>query len=125
VLFRSPIDVDKTLDALNLEATGPADFFFTPRPVAGRPGVFRSVEDASFIVDHLRPRPDASVVLPPGTPAHSLHAVRGSVELQTLDGRTMASLRRGESALIPAAVDSYRQATTDCDAEVVMVTVPC
>jgi hypothetical protein len=52
-----PIDVDKTLDALNLQATRPADFIVTPRPLAGCPGVFRSVQSEWFVVDHLRPRP--------------------------------------------------------------------
>lgn len=36
----------------------------------------------------------------------------------------MASLTRGQSAQIPATIDSYRLATADGDAEVVMVTIP-
>ena len=119
-----PIDVDKTLDALNLRATRPADFFVTPRQLAGCPGVFRSVQSEWFVVDHLRPRPDAEVGLPAGTPMHTLHAVRGTVEFRTSDDRTLASLTRGQSALIPVTVGSYRLATADGDAEVVMVTIP-
>ena len=119
-----PIDVDKTLDALNLRATRPADFIVTPRPLAGCPGVFRSVEDDWFVVDHLRPRPGADLGLPAGTPMHTLHAVRGTVELRTSDNRTLASLTRGQSALIPVTIGSYRLATDDSDAEVVMVTIP-
>ena len=119
-----PIDVDKTLDALNLRATRPADFIVTPRPLAGRPGVFRSVQSEWFVVDHLRPRPKAAVRLPAGTPMHTLHAVRGIVELRTSDDRTLASLTRGQSALIPVTIGSYRLATADDDAEVVMVTIP-
>jgi mannose-6-phosphate isomerase class I len=119
-----PIDVDKTLDALNLQATRPADFIVTPRPLAGCPGVFRAVQSEWFVVDHLRPRPEAEVGLPAGTPMHTLHAVRGTVELRTANDRTLASLTRGQSALIPVAIGSYRLATADGDAEVVMVTIP-
>jgi len=119
-----PIDVDKTLDALSLRATRPADFIVSPRPLAGCPGVFRSVQSEWFVVDHLRPRPEAEVGLPAGIPMHTLHAVRGTVELRTLDGRTLASLTRGQSALIPVTIGSYRLATADGDAEVVMVTMP-
>ena len=119
-----PIDVDKTLDALNLRATRPADFIVTPRPLAGCPGVFRSVQSEWFVVDHLRPRPEAEVGLPAGTSMHTLHAVRGTVELRTSDDRTLALLTRGQSALIPVTIGSYRLATADGDAEVVMVTVP-
>jgi mannose-6-phosphate isomerase class I len=119
-----PIDVDKTLDALNLRATRPADFIVPPRPLAGCPGVFRSVQSEWFVVDHLRPRPEAEVGLPAGTPMHMLHAVRGSVELRTANDRTLASLTRGQSALIPVTIGSYRLATADGDAEVVMVTIP-
>ncbi len=55
---------------------------------------------------------------------HTLHALRGTLELQTADGRTLAALTRGQSALIPVAIGSYRLVTTDGDAEVVMVTIP-
>ena len=119
-----PIDVDKTLDALNLRATRPADFIVNPRPLAGCPGVFRSVQSEWFVVDHLRPRPEAEVGLPAGTPMHTLHAVRGTVELRTSNNRTLASLTRGQSALIPVTIGSYWLTTTDGDAEVVMVTIP-
>jgi mannose-6-phosphate isomerase class I len=119
-----PIDVDKTLDALNLRATRPADFIVTPRPLAGCPGVFRSVQSEWFVVDHLRPRPQAEVKLSAGTPMHTLHVVRGTVELQTSDDRTLASLTRGQSAIIPVTIDSHRLTTAEGDAEVVMVTIP-
>jgi hypothetical protein len=118
------IDVDKALDALNLRATRPDDFIVTPQPLAGCPGVFRSVQSECFVVDHLRPRPEAEVGLPAGTPMHTLHAVRGTVELRTSDDRTLASLPRGQSALVPVTIGGYRLATADGDAEVVMVTIP-
>ena len=119
-----PIDVDKTLGALSLRATRPSDFTVTPRPLAGRPGIFRSIQGEWFVVDHLRPRPEADVWLPTGSPMHTLHAVRGTVELRTADSGTLVRLTRGESALIPVSVGSYRLTTTDGDAEVVMVTIP-
>jgi mannose-6-phosphate isomerase class I len=119
-----PIDVDRTLDALNLRATRPADFIVTPQQLAGCPGVFRSVQSEWFVVDHLRPRPEAEVRLPAETPMHTLHAVRGTVELRTSDDRTLASLTRGQSALIPVTIGSYRLTTAGGDAEVVMVTIP-
>ena len=119
-----PIDVDKTLGALNLRATRPSDFTVTPRPLAGRPGVLRSVQGEWFVVDHLRPRPEAEIRMPSGSPMHTLHAVRGRVELGIADSGTLVPLTRGESALIPVSVGSYRLTTTDADAEVVMVTIP-
>jgi mannose-6-phosphate isomerase class I len=119
-----PIDIDKTLDALNLRATRPADFIVTPQPLAGCPGVFRSVQDEWFVVDHLRPRPEAEVGLPAGTPVHTLHAVRGTVELRTSDDQTLATLTRGQSALIPVTMGGYRLTSADGDAEIVMVTIP-
>ncbi|MBE9553088.1 MAG: hypothetical protein IMF05_06475 [Proteobacteria bacterium] len=119
-----PIDVDKALDALNLRATRPADFIVTPRSLSGHPGVFRSVRDAWFMVDHLRPRPGAAIKLPAATPMHTLHTIRGNVELRSAEGQMLASLTRGESALVPATVGNYRLTTADGDAEVVMVTVP-
>ena len=118
------IDVDKALDAINHQATRPDDFIVTPRPLAGCLGVFRSVQNECFIVDHLRPRPEADVELPAGTPIHTLHAVRGTVEFRTPDDRTLASLRRGQSALIPVTIGGYRLVTADVDAEVVMVIIP-
>ena len=105
------------------KATRPEDFIVTPQPLAGRPGVFRSLQVEWFVVDHLRPRPEAEVILPAGNPMHTLHALRGTMELQTTDGRTLAALTRGQSALIPVAIGSYRLVTTDGDAEVVMVTI--
>jgi mannose-6-phosphate isomerase class I len=119
-----PIDVDKTLDALNLQATRPTDFIITPRPLAASPGVFRSVQSKWFVIDHLRPRPTAEVRLPAETPMHTLHALRGTVVLRTSDDRAPASLTGGQSALIPASMGSYGLATADDDAEVVMVTIP-
>ncbi|MCH8112245.1 MAG: hypothetical protein IH905_09895 [Proteobacteria bacterium] len=119
-----PIDVGKALGALNLQATRPADFIITPRPLGGCPGVFRSVQSEWFVIDHLRPRPAAEVGMPAGTPMHTLHAVCGTVELRTADDRTLATLTRGQSALVPVATGSYRLTTADSDAELVMVTIP-
>jgi mannose-6-phosphate isomerase class I len=119
-----PIDVDKALDALNLRATRPTDFIVTPRPLSGRPGIFRSVQDEWFVVDHLRPRPGAAVGLPADTPMHTLQTICGNVELRSVEGQILASLTRGQSALIPVSFGSYRLASADSDAEVVMVTVP-
>ena len=118
------IDVDKTLGAINLQATRPSDFTVTPKPLGDRPGIFRSIQSEWFVVDHLRPRPETALWLPSGSSMHTLHAVRGTVELRTAGGATPVPLTRGESALIPVSVGSYRLTTSDGDAEVVMVTVP-
>ena len=118
------IDVDRTLDALSLQATRPSDFIVTPRPLAGCPGIFRSVQSEWFVVDHLRPRPEAEVRLPGGTPVHTLHAIRGKAKLRNPDGRELATLSRGQSALIPVSMGGYRVAAADRDTEVVMVTIP-
>ena len=66
----------------------------------------------------------AEVWLPCGSPMHTLHAVRGTVELRTANGAKPVPLTRGESALIPVSVGRYRLTTSDGDAEVVMVTIP-
>ncbi len=119
-----PLEVEKALGALNLQATRPADFLVTPKPLAGSPGIFRSVEDKSFVIDHFRPRPDTAVTLPAGTPWHSLHVIAGSVKLETEDGKEPAVLARGQSALIPVGMGGYRLTTSDRNSEAVMVTVP-
>ena len=49
------IDIDATLEALNLTATEPAEFIVEPKLV--RPGVRRSVDSEYFRLEHLEPTP--------------------------------------------------------------------
>ena len=119
-----PVDVATTLDAVNLEATRPADFIVTPEPLEGHPGVFRSVADPSFIVHHLRPRPGKDVTPPDSGGWHTLHCIDGSTDVVTARGDVLATLERGQSALIPVSMETYRLVTTAEKAEVLMVNVP-
>ena len=118
------VDVEKSLQCLNLTATRPEDFLIQPEPVADRPGVYRSVEDASFVINHLRPHAQLDVSLSDDTPMHTLHVIKGNVELRSNDGETLARLRNGQSALIPDRMRGYTVSTNDTEAEIVMVTIP-
>jgi hypothetical protein len=54
---------------------------------------------------------------------HTLHALRGHVEIHAHDGEALDTLRQGESALVPACLGAYRVTSDADDAEVVQVHV--
>jgi mannose-6-phosphate isomerase class I len=115
------IDIDATLEALNLTATEPADFVLEPKPQ--RPGVRRSVDSEHFRVEHLEPTPSLTVDIPASTP-HSLHALSGRVNVLRADGELLGTLERGESALVPAKVGAYRLEADGEPASLVKVDLP-
>jgi hypothetical protein len=118
-----PIDVAAAVASLSLSRTEPGEFRVEPVPIAGRPGVFRSVEAPLFELEHLRPTRDRSVAVP-AEPPHCLHAISGCVELHADRGARLGVLERGESAIVPIGVGAYRlEAGTD-GAEVVKVGLP-
>ena len=82
------------------------------------------MRDERFVVDQPRPRPGAPTGQPAATPVHTLHTMRGNIELRSAEGQTLGSLTRGESALVPVTLGNYRLTTADGDTEAVMVTVP-
>src|SRR5690606_9586074 len=93
------VDAEAAVDALNLRGTRPEEFLVEPRPVAGRPGVFCSVDGEFFRIEHLRPLPGRAVSVP-AEPPHCLHLLAGSASLETAGGSTLGALARGESALV-------------------------
>ena len=118
-----PVDVDVTLRAVNPKATRPEDFIVSPEPLDSHPGVTRSVEDDAFTIHHLHPRPWIDVRPPVVGQWHTLHCIQGDVGIEIDDNSATTPLRRGQSALIPVAMESYKL-TANCDnAEVIFVTV--
>lgn len=119
------IDIDAALGALNLRATTIDDFLVVPEAVPGQPGVFCSVNSASFRVEHLRPAADQGqgVAIPSEAP-HCLHAISGAVKVHSAAGEEIGRLRRGESALVPAGVGGYLLTTQEAGSEVVKASLP-
>ena len=119
-----PVDVKTTLNAVNLQATRPEDFIVKPEPIEGHADVFRSVQDPSFIIHHLLPAPGRDVG-PPGSGGwHTLHCIEGRADVVTARADVLATLKRGQSALIPASMEPYKLRTNREKAEVLMVNVP-
>jgi hypothetical protein len=117
------VDVAAAIGALNLRRTAPEDYIVVPQPVAGRPGVKRSVGAEHFSIEHLEPTPLASVLVPASEP-HCLHALEGAVSVYATDGALVGRLGRGESAIVPVGVGAYRVAADAPVAAVVKVDVP-
>lgn len=119
---RREVDVVAAIEALNLRRTGPGDFLAERRPVPGREGAFVSVESRYFRVEHLMPERSRRVSVPASIP-HSLHCVAGAVEIVADDGRSLGSLERGESALVPIGTGAYHVESAEA-ADVVRLTLP-
>jgi len=117
------VDVHAAIDALNLSGTKTDEYLVVPTPVAGRTGVLRSVESASFRIEHLRPKPSSPVDIPP-EPPHCLFAIRGRARFLNREGLTIGDLDRGESAVVPIGVGAYRVECTDADTEIIKVSLP-
>jgi mannose-6-phosphate isomerase class I len=115
------IDIAAALDALNLTATVPSDFIVEPHDV--RPGVRRSVDCEYFRLEHLEPARGLAIDVP-ATPPHSLHALAGRVSVTRSDGRSLGTLERGESALVPGQVGAYRLVADGERAELIKVDLP-
>ena len=116
-------DVDAAIGALNLQATKVEEYVVQPAPVAGRMGVFCSVDSAAFRVEHLRPGPDDSVEIPDELP-HCLLAIRGSARIVARDNRIIGDLRQGESAVVPIGVRGYRVESATDDTEIIKASFP-
>ena len=117
------IDVDAAIDALNLKGTRADEYLVDPMPVAGRTGVFCSVDSASFRVEHLRPEPTAGVEIPAEQP-HCLHAIRGSARFLNAESQPIGELDQGESAIVPIGVGAYRVESVADVAEIIKVSLP-
>jgi hypothetical protein len=115
------IAIAPALAALSFVPTAPADFIVEPRALAGQPGVWRSVEDDTFVLDHLRPTAGLSVTVGPSEVFQLLHALRGAVAVALEDGTELGLLRAGESALVPARLGPLRLVAREGPVEVVRV----
>jgi mannose-6-phosphate isomerase class I len=112
------IDVNAAIRVLNLSRVAPEELIAPLEPVEGRTGLFLSVRDPSFEIEHLRPAAPRGVDVP-AQPVHCLHCIAGGVELSGEDGRSLGTLERGESALVPIGVGGYRVSAAEAGAEVV------
>ncbi len=117
------VDVDAAIDALNLKGTEVDDYLVVPTPVAGRTGVLRSVDSASFRIEHLRPVPSGPVDVP-AEPPHCLHTIQGRARFLSRGGSPIGDLDRGESAVVPIGVGTYRVESAGADTEVIKVSLP-
>jgi hypothetical protein len=115
--------IEPALRSVSRRGRDPDEYRVEPRPVPGCPGLLRSVECAFFGVDHLRPGRAPVAQSSDGGP-RTLHAIRGSLEIRAPGGAVR--LRRGESALLPAALGAYEVAAHDGAAgcEAVQVRIP-
>lgn len=112
------IDVATAIRALNFKRVDPDELIAPLEPVPGRPGLFESVRDPSFEIEHVKPGAEESVALP-AQDAHSLHCIRGTAALHAEDGRALGTLVRGESALVPVDVGAYRVTGAEAGTEIV------
>ncbi len=117
------VDVHAAIDALNLNGTNADEYVVVPAPVTGHIGVFCSVDSASFRVEHLRPKPSSPVDVA-GEPPHCLHAIRGRASFLSREGLNIGNLDRGESAVVPIGVGTYRVECADADTEIIKVSLP-
>lgn len=128
------LDIDGALSAMRCRASRPDDFV-RPRRPTGTPGVLRSVDSEIFTIDHvcLGTRARAPHAPPPGPQEvrlhtggrfRTLHAIHGRADITDARGQVVGHLRRGESALLPAALGAYGIRAVDGAAEVVQVFMP-
>lgn len=116
--------IKQAVAAMSCAATQAQDFIVEPHPVAGRPGVWRSVECPAFVVDHLRPTPGAPVyAATEGLPA-TLHGIRGAARLYGPEDRDWGVLRAGQSMLLPAGLSGLRLEGLTPGTELVHVMIP-
>jgi hypothetical protein len=74
-------------------------------------------------LEHLDVAAGGSIDVPATAP-HSLHALKGKVEVRGADGRSLGVLERGESALVPFGVGAYRVVAQGEGAALVKVDLP-
>jgi hypothetical protein len=116
-----PLHIDEAVGALSTEATRIGDFMAGDL-ADSTPGVARPlVECPDFMVEHL-PVDDAHPVTHDtlGT-AVTLHGIEGTVRVRARDGEAL--VRRGESALVPAATGTYEVHAEGAPAAVVAARV--
>ena len=115
--------MEAAIGALNLQATTIDEYIVSPMPVAGRAGVFCSVDSAAFRVEHLRPGLLGTVEIAE-EPPHCLLAIRGNASVVARDGRVVGDLQQGESAVVPIGVGGYRVESSIDDTEIIKASLP-
>jgi mannose-6-phosphate isomerase class I len=119
-----PLDIDAAMGQLNPGHTAPEEFIVVPQPVAGEPGIRRSVDSPFFRIEHLHPEPDRVLVVRGGWP-HGLHVIRGSATVEIDRPRPARyALTRGDSALVSAEVGRYRVSSAEAGTEIVKAELP-
>ncbi len=115
--------VQAALEACASTATDASDYLVTPAPVAGSPGVARSVASPEFVVEHVTPDGAAPVHRDAGGALRTVHVIRGAMSLYGRDGTRLAELAAGCSALLPVGLGPYAVHGA-AGAEAVEVTLP-
>ncbi|MBK8480705.1 MAG: hypothetical protein IPL40_05975 [Proteobacteria bacterium] len=115
------VAIDQALAALSFIPTSADEFIVEPRPLAGQPRIWRSVEDDAFVLDHLRPTEGLCVRLEASEQLQLLHALRGVVTIAHDDGTDLGTLSAGASALVPARLGPCRLLARDGTAELLRV----
>lgn len=116
------VDVNAAIAALNLRATTAADFVCEETEDPERPGVSWSVDSEFFRVEHLRPSGDVVCRMSAGRPA-CLHVISGEAAVNDDIGSELVRLRRGDTALVPVALDGCSFVAAH-EAHIVSVTLP-
>ena len=117
------VDASSAIAALNLRRTGIEEFVVAQKAVAGRPGIFCSVDSEAFRLEHLRPTESLTVTVPM-EPPHCLHAIRGCARITSSKGAELGELQQGESALVPIDVGGYQAEALAPETEIVKVSLP-
>src|SRR5690606_32445053 len=99
------IDIAEAIRVLNLRRVDPEELIASHEPVGQH--VTRSVRDPSSGIEHLRPTARAAVDVA-RQDAHCPHCIAGRAKIERADGRRLATLERGESALVPVGAGDYR-----------------
>ncbi|MAE77408.1 MAG: hypothetical protein CMJ85_11125 [Planctomycetes bacterium] len=119
-----PLHIEEAFRVMRLAPRNPRDFRVDIDPVAGRPGVCRSIACEAFVLHHLRPDLEQTVDDNGATLPHTLHAIDGRVRIESAAGDELAVLEQGRSALVPLGVGAYRIQAVDHASEVIQVSVP-
>ena len=90
----------------------------TAEPI--EPGILRVIDGPAFGAVLLRPRRGAHIVRPAAEHIRTVHVLSGAV----LVDPGSVTLRRGESAVIPAALGGYTVAASEENSEVAEVSLP-
>src|SRR5262245_25817983 len=113
-----PLHLSEALAALSGRRRDPGSFLVTAEPI--EPGILRVIDGPAFAAVLLRPRRGAQIFRPAAEHVRTVHVLSGAV----LVDPGSVTLRRGESAVIPAALGGYTVAASEENSEVAEVSLP-